>query len=373
MRLRLSLVIAGWAGSLSKKLLGKSGETIPGKILLKLHPKALAQLASGRSIVLVSGTNGKTSTTKVLSEIISILGQTISNRTGSNLDRGCATTLMSPSEYAVLEVDELYLPMMIATTKPQVVLLLNLTRDQLHRMHEVKRVATRWADAVKGAPQTMFVGDIDDPFVSFALLNARKSIRVSFGGRRHPDGAACPACGSYLTWIGNNYSCRCGLDNQRADKLLALGTAAYRNSELANIAGGAMGCPRVEIDNSQLERSFIKEVAGVTCKLRLVKNPASWSEALAGIDSDGVILILNARQVDGIDTSWIWDISFEALRGKKISVCGERAIDLSYRLHVAGIENNLEPSFEVAVTSHKDSPSVDVLAAYTAFFAMASQ
>lgn len=373
MRLSISKKIAQWAGLLSRALLGKSGETLPGKILLTLYPKALTVLSQGRSIIVVSGTNGKTSTTKALTQIISQLGPTVSNKTGSNLDRGCVSALMTPSKYAVLEVDELYLPSIIAATNPALVLLLNLSRDQLHRMHEVKRVAARWAAAVNAAPQTTFVADVDDPFLQFAIMKAHKHISVSFGGRKHPDAAACPSCGLYLQWIDTTYSCSCGLSNTNVDVVLSNGSASYRNSELANIAGEIVGATRIPIDAKELDRSFIKIVAEVRCSIRLVKNPASWSEALQSINGSNVILILNARQVDGIDTSWIWDVSFDTLKGKNITVTGERAIDLAYRLHVAGIENVIATDFESAVHRYASSNSVEVLAAYTAFFSLATQ
>ncbi|TSA19708.1 MAG: Mur ligase family protein [Actinomycetales bacterium] len=372
MRLAVSLALAKLVGYLSRKLLHKSGETIPGKVLLTIYPRALAVLAKGRKIVLVSGTNGKTSTTKALAQVVSQLGTTVSNKTGSNLDRASATTLMSPSQYAVLEVDELYLPKLVAETQPRVVLLLNLSRDQLHRMHEVKKVAARWKAAVDAAPDTTFVGDIDDPFIGYALTNAVKSVRVSFGGRRHGDGAVCPACGKYLKWVGSNYSCSCGLTNKNFDLERRTGSAAFRNAELANIAGAVLGAPPISFAPSFLERVIERKVSQIDCSIRLVKNPASWSEALTSVKGQNVVLILNARQVDGLDTSWLWDISFESLRGKNVAVCGERAIDMAYRLHVAGIESRLESDLPGALTHFNGADSVEVLAAYTAFFKLVS-
>ena len=131
-----------------------------------------------------------------------------------------------------------------------------------------------------------------------------------------------------------------------------------------------MGAKPIAINESELERSVIKNYDGVSAKLRLTKNPASWTEALAGVSSDEVILILNARQVDGIDTSWLWDISFESLRDKTILVTGERALDLAYRLHVQGIKSEVVETFEKAIKKFPKSSKVDVLAAYTAYFGL---
>jgi UDP-N-acetylmuramyl tripeptide synthase len=360
------------AGFLSQKILRRSGETIQGKVLLTLYPNALATLSKNRTIVLVSGTNGKTSTTRGLAQLISQLGTTVSNKTGSNLDRGSATMLMQSSQYAVLEVDELYLPRLIAQTRPRAVLLLNLSRDQLHRMHEVQKVADRWKRAVDAAPDTLFIGDSDDPFVAFALSDAQKKIRVSFGGRRHSDGAVCPSCGIYLRWTGTNFACVCGLTNAYADENREPGPAAYRNAELANIAGTALGATPMTFDIKSFERAVEKNISGIPSSIRLVKNPASWSEALATVKGNNIILILNAREVDGIDTSWLWDVSFDELHGKKIIVCGERAHDIHYRLHVAGIENTQEKSVSAAFAHFLPTDHVEVLAAYTAFTQLVS-
>ena len=367
MRLKLSIAIAKLAGFASKQLLRKSGATIPGKILLSIYPKALSVLAKNRTIILVSGTNGKTSTTRAITKCVESLGPTVSNSTGSNLDRGVATALMNKSEYAVLEVDELHLIKVAKETNPKVVLLLNLTRDQLHRMHEVKKVAKRWHDLARELPNTTFIGDVDDPFVAYALNGGFAPKRISFGGRAHEDGAVCPNCGKYLNWNQKGFNCSCGLTNKDAEINLTAGSAAIRNAQLANIAAEKIGAAPIEINEAALERSAELNVKGVRTKLRLTKNPASWREALPSIRSNNVILILNAREVDGIDTSWLWDIDFSSLKGKKIAVTGERALDMVYRLHVQGIDSKDFKDFESAVGHFEKNSNVDVLAAYTAF------
>lgn len=367
MKLKIAILIAKLAGALSRSLLRKSGETIPGRVLLKIHPNAIAELAKNRKIICVSGTNGKTSTTKALVTIVSKLGSVTTSPTGSNLDRGVATALMRKSDFAVLEVDELHLSRIIQEAKPVLVLLLNLTRDQLHRMHEVKRVAERWATSAKSAPDTLFVGDIDDPFVALALSNAEQAHSVSFGGRKHSDGAVCPRCGIYLKWAKNNFKCACGLTNTNPDEIFESGTAAFRNATLANVAGKLLGGKAIAIDEKSLERSVEREYNGVKANLRLTKNPASWGEALNSVVGNDVVLIINSREVDGIDTSWLWDISFTQLRGKQVVVCGERGLDIAYRLHVEGIEAAISSNFEEAIAKFSSGSYVHVLAAYTAF------
>ena len=366
-RLKLSILIAKLAALLSQKVLRRSGETISGRVLLALYPKAITELSKSKKIICVSGTNGKTSTTKALVSIISKLGSVATSPSGSNLERGVAAALMNKSEFAVLEVDELHLSRVIEEAKPKAVLLLNLTRDQLHRMHEVKRVADRWAKSAASAPETLFIGDIDDPFVALALNSAAQSEKISFGGRKHQDGAVCPSCGKYLKWVRNNYKCACGLSNSNPDQSFESGSAAYRNATMANVVAKFFGAKAIAIDEKSLERSVDQVHKGVKANIRLTKNPASWSEALQSVTGQNALLIVNAREVDGIDTSWLWDISFGALSGKRVVVCGERALDIAYRLHVEGIEAEITTNFAEAIAKFEPGSDVHVLAAYTAF------
>jgi UDP-N-acetylmuramyl tripeptide synthase len=376
------MLIARSAGFLSKSLGRGAGETLPGRVLLALCPNAIEILSASRVVILVSGTNGKTSTTKELASQVRTVGTVVTSGSGSNLTRGVAGALMKDSVFAVLEVDELHLPAVVAATNPALVLLLNLTRDQLHRMHEVKRVAARWHEMCKaGDPSTAFIADIDDPFVNYAITGAASAIRVSFGGAahgRHPDGAVCPSCGRYLDWNNGKYHCDCGLSNEYADHLYDGGSAGYRNFILASIAADLAGVhnalSNIELRNDfrGMERATEKVCAGVKARLRLTKNPASWTEALQGVTGNNVILVLNAREVDGIDTSWIWDVSYASLAGKKVVVTGERGADLAYRLHVEGVECTLVDTFDEAIAVFGVG-SVEVLAAYTAFFGLVNR
>ena len=369
LRLRFSIAVAK-AASRASRSIGNKGETLSGRILLALEPEAISLLAASKEVILVSGTNGKTSTTKALAAIVSQLGPVATSGSGSNLSWGTANALMSPASYAVLEVDELHLPAIIAQTDPRVVLLLNLTRDQLHRMHEVKRVADRWHVECSEAVNTTFVADIDDPYINYAIVNASHVVRVSFGGRMHPDGAVCPRCGLYLTWKKGKYSCTCGLTNKISDVKFKNGSAAYRNAVMANLVGEIVGADPIEFTETELERSVTKEVQGKVAHFRLTKNPASWTEALRADLCPDVILVLNARQVDGIDTSWLWDLSFAPLKGHRVIVCGERSLDIAYRMHVEGISSEVVKTFNEAINLVQ-SLEVSVLTAYTAFFELA--
>jgi len=182
LRLQVAMVLARLAGLLSKALLKKSGETIQGRVLLILCPNAISLLARGRTVILVSATNGKTSTTRALAGFMATVGTVTTSKTGSNLSRGVASALMTKSEYAVLEVDELHLPGVAAQVNPQAILLLNLTRDQLHRMHEVKRVADKWREMASKTTATVII-DCDDPFLNY-VASAAKTLCASALGVR---------------------------------------------------------------------------------------------------------------------------------------------------------------------------------------------
>ena len=372
-RLTFAIRLARTVGLASRVILKRSGENITGKVIFGIYPKALTELSKEKCITLVSGTNGKTSTCRAIVNSICQLGEVSTSATGSNLPRGAANALIKSAPFAVIETDELHLPQLIHETKPKVVLLLNLTRDQLHRMHEVKRVADRWYVAATNAPETTFVIDADDPFLNYATKDAAKVVKISFGGRRHPDGAVCPSCGAYMNWRGGIYDCSCGLTNKNPDQLFPDGSAAYRNATLANIAAELMGAKAIPVDEKALERNVTKDYAGVTANIRLTKNPASWTEALRGVDSQDVVLVVNARQVDGIDTSWLWDVSFASLKGKNVVVTGERALDIAYRLHVEGVDVEVVDTFDKAIKKFSKGSKISVLAAYTAFFGLVSK
>lgn len=372
-RLKYAIGLSHISSLALKKVLGKGGETLPGRLLLSIYPPAIQALSADKDVCLISGTNGKSSTTQFCVSAFPKSVSVSTSSTGSNLPWGIAGSLMKKSDLAVLEVDELHLPRIIEETKPKVVVLLNLTRDQLHRMHEVKRVADRWQAAAGQASETTFIIDVDDPFLNYATKSAKKVIRVSFGGRRHPDGAVCPACGAYLKWSGGIYECSCGLTNKKYDQIFPDESAAYRNATLANIAAELMGAKAQPINEGELERTVVKDYDGVTVSIRLTKNPASWAEALQGVKTNDVLLVVNARQVDGIDTSWLWDVSFASLKGKNVIVSGERALDIAYRLHVEGVDAEVVETFDKAIKKFPRGTKLSVLAAYTAFFGLVNK
>ncbi len=147
LRARLATTVAGAAGRMSRLSGRGDGSVIGGAVGLRMEPDLLRLLAADRQIVLVTGTNGKTTTTRLITAALEALGQEVAtNAFGANMEAGLASALgrAPDAPFGVLEVDERYLPAMIETTRPRVVALLNLSRDQMDRAAEIWLVARRW-------------------------------------------------------------------------------------------------------------------------------------------------------------------------------------------------------------------------------------
>lgn len=380
-RLKIAISLGSIAGLVSRGFNRGRGETLTGRVILAICPDAISNLASNRDIVLVSGTNGKTTSTSNLVEILSrFAGEGVStSRSGANMPAGIATALAQKPQHrlAVIECDEMYLPDMYRAISPKVIVLLNLSRDQLHRTGEVRKVAQLWRDAFTSDDVTLVI-DRDDPFLEYAAARAGHVIRASFGGRRHPDAATCPECAQILDWNSGNYSCKCGLGAKlpdvRGDKNLR---GPQRNTVMIIEAARLMGAEILANDAQLLlanspDRVSQFDINGRMISTHLAKNPESWREALSQLSSQQVILSVNARGIDGRDTSWLWDIDFASLRGKKVVCTGERRLDVAYRIKVQGIDVSVALDIEHA-TSHFPTGMIQAIASYTAFQDLAAR
>ena len=374
-RLFLANLAGQSAGLISKSLKRGRGETIKGRTILAVDPNAIRKLADGRDVVLVSGTNGKTTTTANLARILAdgTDEKVSTSKFGANMDAGIAAALAAKprNRYVVLECDELYLPTMYELVKPKVIVLLNLSRDQLHRTGEVRKVANLWHNTFTKDDVTLII-DRDDPFLEYAASNAGHVIRITFGGRRHPDAATCPNCSAILDWSLGDYKCSCGLGSKlaqvRSDKRFG---GPARNAVLAIEAARLMGAIvpvdlQEELTANPPDRTMGLKAANREVKTQLAKNPESWRTALNSLSATQVILALNARGIDGKDTSWLWDIDYSSLIGKNVICIGERKLDIAYRLSVQGVNVNTADNFEGAVKQFGPA-AIEAIASYTAF------
>ena len=382
-RLAVAYAIGKVAARLSRALGRGRGETILGRVLLAVCPDAITGLARGRDIVIVSGTIGKTTTTANLATVLAFgTGERVStSEFGANMAAGIAAALATRprNRLVALECDEMHLPHLEPQLNPRVVVLLNLSRDQLHRTGEVRKVAALWNHHFATRTDATIVIDRDDPFLEFAVQDRANVVRVGFGGRRHPDAATCPACARILDWSEGDYHCECGLGSAAVDVSGAAGLSGpARNSVLAITAAKLLGAELTDeqvagiVDHAP-DRVARYSVAGCEVPTRLAKNPESWRGALAAISAQHVVLAVNARGIDGRDTSWLWDIDYSVLRGRTVVCTGDRRLDVAYRLHVQGIDVNVADDFAQAVAAcgGADVP-VEAIATYTAYQDLAS-
>ncbi len=396
LRARLATSLGGAAGRMSRIAGRGDGSVIGGVIGLRLEPDLLALLAAGRQIVLVTGTNGKTTTTRLITAALGALGQEVaSNAFGANMEAGLTSALAQAPDapLAVLEVDEKYLPTVLTATKARVVALLNLSRDQMDRAAEIWLVARRWREALAAAPDCRVIANADDPLIVWAAGGAAQVTWVAAGQRWHEDSWCCPQCGSHL--LRDDLGWRCGecafarpparwvlgrqsvIDSggrihelslslpgqaNRANAAVALAVASVFGVDPAQALPWLRGVASVAGRYTAIQRR------GRRVRLLLAKNPAGWLEAFDVLDPPPVpvLLAVNAREPDGRDTSWLWDVDYRVLRGRPVMVSGERRLDLAVRLEADEVPFMLVEGVDEAV-DRVDGTELNVIANYTAF------
>jgi UDP-N-acetylmuramyl tripeptide synthase len=408
---------------LSRLLRRGSGTVAGGRAGLVVDPGLLATLATGRRVALVTGTNGKTTTTRLLSAALAEpdgSSEPVSNDTGANMPAGHVAALAGSPDagVAVLEVDESYLGRLITEVAPEVVVLLNLSRDQLDRIAEVRMVVDRWRTSLAGLSPpgpdgrgTVVVANADDPMIAYAATTAPEVHWVGAGQVWHDDAVGCPACGGRIEFAdGGRWACdRCDFarpevaaDVDGSDLVLADGTRHPIRISLpgqfnrANAAMAAMAAaPILEstgragdiggVATALGRLGGVTEVAGRfstiirgghPVRLLLAKNPAGWTAIFDLLDETGdpastVVLSVNARTADGFDTSWLWDVPFERLVGRSVVATGERRLDLAVRLQYAEVDHMVVDgpvtAIDHATRRSTDDTAVEFLGNYTAF------
>ena len=389
-RARLAAAVVRGVNRSSRALGRGSGTVIGGRAGLLVDPRLLHQLAAGRRTALVSGTNGKTTTTRLLCAAVEDrLGPVATNTTGANMPAGHVAAMADQPDApaAVLEVDESYVGQLLGVARPAVVVLLNLSRDQLDRVSEVRLVADRWREALsrlsaQDAP--VVVANADDPLVVWAAAAAPNTRWVGAGLVWREDAVGCPSCGGRISFGDRGWSCdRCDLmratpgvwlegddivseDGARRPMRLGVpGSFNRANAAMAAVAAAVLlGDEGISVDAEVfvhvLERiSTVDSVEGrfatvhrrgQDVRLVLAKNPAGWSAVLHLLDgaatmaSGGpVVLSINARTADGRDPSWLWDVPYERLAGRMAVATGDRRRDLAVRLRYGGVEHEVVP------------------------------
>ncbi len=400
-RLRFGAAAAARGAAALSRLAGRGGTSLPGKVLLRVDPRALAHLSEPlQATALISATNGKTTTAACVRSILAQAGRpVVSNDEGANMAGGIASALLAQRATAagaqavgVIEVDEFWLPQVAAATEPEAILLGNLFRDQLDRYGELDAIAERWAQLLPTLPGTVPVLCADDPLVASTAPGDRPAVWFGLAdpalGKATRDHAAdavhCTACGATLTYdltfAGHTGWWRCESCGRRrpeptvyATAVESLGTAGTRftvhapagSTQIAlplpgiyNVAN-AVGAIALALElgatldecaaglaamSAAFGRGERVRYAGRELLLMLVKNPVGANEVLRTLAEEpaerDVLAILNDNIADGRDVSWIWDADVERAvpRVRRLVCSGSRAAEMALRWRYAGVD-----------------------------------
>jgi UDP-N-acetylmuramyl tripeptide synthase len=284
-----------------------------------------------------------------------------------------------------------------------VVVLLNLSRDQLDRIGEVRLHAAAWRQTLAGSG-TAVAANVDDPLVVWAAGASSSVVWVGTGQRWRADAAACPACGSRIRWFPTengsvprcsapHWACMsCDLARPQPDLWLDGSDLVMADGRryplrlqlpgwcnLANAAMAAAGVVALGLDPAPAMSAMATvgtvagryeqiSVDGTSVRLLLAKNPAGWAETLDLLRPAPlpVVVGINSRVADGRDPSWLWDVPFERLGGRRVVATGDRGLDLAVRLRYADVPHLFVPDYRAAVRA-AGGPEVDLAANYTSF------
>jgi lipid II isoglutaminyl synthase (glutamine-hydrolysing) len=374
------VAVARALGAASRASGRGGGTTLPGRLLLRLDPEAIARLGAslGGGTTIVSATNGKTTTAGMIAAILKADGRhPVHNRAGSNMTWGVATALLEQrGREGLFEVDEAWLPRVVEQLDPAAIVLCNLFRDQLDRYGEMEALADEWAKTVAArAGRTALILNADDPLIADLGRDGDERPRegvVYFGVEdssqalpelQHAfDAKHCRRCGhpyayerAFVGHLGH-YSCpNCGAERPRPDvaataielrgmdgsratvrtpageielELPLPGLYNVYNALAAVAAGLGLGIApeRIATALSEVRAAFGRvetiEVGGKPVSILLIKNPAGANEVLRTLRLEAeeervdLWIALNDRIADGRDVSWVWDADFELLAGR---------------------------------------------------------
>lgn len=400
MKLRTLLATAAAAAATkASQLSGRgAGGMIGGLVAMAIDPKIMQELGQGRPVALVTGTNGKSTTTRMLVGALRTKYKVATNDGGDNMDAGIISALLKGKDasHIVLECDELHVPSVADRLKPSVLVLLNLTRDQLDRVGEINKIERTLRDAINKHPEMTVIANCDDVHVTSVAYDSPNVVWVSAGAGWTGDSVSCPRTGGHIVRDGDDWYSMKPLEDGREfrrptpswaitndgiehDGLHPLnlklpGRANRGNATQAIAAAQAMvidleaALKATEQVNNVAGRYSTIEFEGRQVHMILAKNPAGWQEALSMVDrtADGLVISVNGQVADGEDLSWLWDVSFEDFTDSHVHAAGERGTDLAVRLTYASISHDLHRDPVDAIRACPPG-RVEVLANYTSF------
>lgn len=385
----------------ASRLTGRgAGGMIGGLVANAIDPTIMEQLSGGRPTILVTGTNGKSTTTGMLAAAVRRRHTVASNDGGDNMDAGIISALMAGPEasHLILEVDELHVPSVAERLRPAALVLLNLTRDQLDRVGEINKIERALRATIEQHPDMTVIANCDDVLVSSVAYDAAKVVWVAAGAGWTGDSVTCPRTGGHIVREGEDWWSMKKLPDGREFRRpsptwtvspegltgpagsigldLKLPGRANRGNAAQAVAAAVESCDIPLID-AVAAAEGVEDVAGRystisygdwEVHLLLAKNPAGWQEALSMVDrsADGLVIAANGQVADGEDLSWLWDVRFEDFESLQVKASGERGTDLAVRLTYADIDHEFHRDPLAAIRACPPG-RVEVLANYTAF------
>ena len=377
-----------------------AGGMIGGLVASAIDPSIMQSLSQGRPAVLVTGTNGKSTTTRMLAAALRSRYSVATNEGGDNMDAGIISALMAGKDasHIVLEVDELHVPKVADNLNPQALVLLNLTRDQLDRVGEINKIERALRAAVESHPDMTVIANCDDVLMTSVAFDAPNVVWVSAGAGWLGDSVTCPRTGGHVVREDDDwYSVKRlpdGREFRRPEPTWSIsdeGMVSPHGTNELNLSlpgranrGNATQAVAAAVESFDVPRDkacaaveSIDDVAGRystivrgdrEIRLLLAKNPAGWQEALSMVDrsADGLVIATNGQVADGVDMSWLWDVRFEDFGDLAVKASGERGTDLAVRLLYADINHELIAD-PVAAIDACPPGRIEVLANYTAF------
>lgn len=419
-------VAVGKAARGLTRLRGGSGSAFPGLVVEKIDPGFLARTLEElpHGVVVVSGTNGKTTTTKMVVELLRGQGlRVFTNRSGSNFTRGVVASLLGETGYsgkldsdiAVLELDEAHAVHFVRAVKPRFALLLNVMRDQLDRFGEIDTTAGL-LQSIAGATTEGVVLNREDTRVA-AIADSLGDQTVRYFGlapelqshfpsdddlhsttaavepdhepqqhHEEPRTASEVSADVVLTRLENRGgSFRIG--EQEVSTSLKVNGAYNTYNAAAALAlvrlvmGPSLDPAALMQSLSQVTPAFGRgeslTVGDQPVDLVLVKNPAGFRLGLSSFPAEGVatMIAINDDYADGRDMSWLWDVSFSSLASTGVAmVSGVRTYDMALRLSyddvsIAALEPDLKTALEAFLAAHPDTPK-RIFCTYTAMLSL---
>ena len=410
-------VIAGKAARAATRIKGGAGSAFPGLVAERVDPRflahALADIPDG--IVVVTGTNGKTTTTRMLVAILRAHGKSVlTNPTGSNFTRGVISSMLKglplsgrvKADLAVLELDEAHALRFTEVVTPTHALLLNVARDQLDRFAEIDHTA-RLLESLAGQVTQGVVLNLDDAFVARSRDVVAPEVEVRYFGLDESIAHRLSEILEADVRFDEDYEppqpgAGTGLLRPRDERefdilieggedvgpvvLRQRGLAAMINATAATTTARmllgesfdpAVACAALASLQPPFGRGEVVDVDGHPLELVLVKNPAGFTVALSTYGSSPVatMIAINDEHADGRDISWLYDVSFESLRERGVAMTsGVRAYDMALRLSyddvdVTEIEPSLIPALDRFLARHLEEPK-RVFCTYTAMMTL---